>query len=372
MKLTIPKSSLSQALAAVSAVTGGRASLPYLQFAKLATMEDESRIQISATDLECFYTRNTEAEVESAGACLLPVGRVKEWLGKVPGQTVTIDSVENSIKLKTEITTGVITFKSMPFEDFPKQEFEKPSFVAEADFAPIKHVAWSMLEANAGRPMLEAVFIEPDEKGIICASTDGRKVGTVRIEAKREMFNPIALPARYVSLVAALGKCQLLESKSSLHFLSPQFNLICRKTDHGIPPWRKSISNDMFPVIGSITVMRDELASAVDQCHVFRGSELGSEYGVRVTMVKTDGGMNVSCLVDKTAEGADLAVDGRVRGEFPNIVLSTEHIAPFLGLQDESPLKIEFTGSRTMVHMDAQDLGVDYYFAPMFAKEAAK
>jgi hypothetical protein len=179
------------------------------------------------------------------------------------------------------------------------------------------------------------------------------------------MFQPISLPHRYVNLVAGLGKCQLLESKNNLHFLSPSFHIIARKTEFGVPAWRKLMSNPEFPVVGSITVMRDELADAIAQCHVLRGLELGSQFGVRVEFGKTAGGMAVTCYVPKTGDSFSHTVDGRIRGEFPPVILSTEHIAPFFNLPDESPLKIEFTSSKTMVHMNADDLKVNYCFAPM-------
>lgn len=372
MKITISKASLASALSAVSSVVAPRNSLPILQFAKFETAAAGFDSAITATDLDCTYQKICNPSViPEVGSCLLPVARVKEWLGIVSNGDVTLEHDGKLLKLSTP-GSGTIKFSTYPVEEFPPMPKKDAKLIAEADFAPLKHIAWSMMEANNSRPMLEAAFIEPETDGLICVTTDGRKVGMVRIKAALggENPSPLALPSKYVNLVAGFDKCELAESPNNLHFIGDSFHLIVRKSTEGIPPWRRSISNEQFPVIGSITVMRDEFAEAIAQCHVHRGNELGSEYGVRVRIGHDGhGGIMVACEVDKTGDSFFTVIEGRIKGQVPDIVLSTEHLTPFLALPDESPLKVEFTGSRTMVHMNAPDLGVDYYFAPLFAKE---
>jgi DNA polymerase-3 subunit beta len=366
MKLTIQKSELAQALAAVSAVVSSRNSLPYLQMVKLEAL-DAGAISVTATDMECFYTRILNAEIGQPGSCLVPAARIKEWLGIVSGE-ITLQTVENHIKL-TSSGGGTIKFSTIESEKFPKLPETTASPIATADFAPLKHITPAIIGSNEGRPQLEAVFIESDVDGLIGASTNGRQVATVAIKAKVGQFAPVALPSKYVSIVAGLGECEMSESKNDLHLANKTTMLSVRKTEHGVPNWRRAVYNEQFPIVGSITVMREEFVQAVAQCHVHRGNELGSEWGVRVGFGKTESGMNISCFVNKTGDSYSHDIDGRIKGEFPPVILSTEYLTPFLQLPDESPLKIEFTGSKTMVHMNAADLNVDYYFSPMMPLE---
>lgn len=365
MKLTIPKSTLSSALGAVSSVCGR--ALPILSFAKLTV--EPNKTWLTTTDLDCRYEREISLKDQPSelGECLLPVARVKEWIGKVNGTEVSIQSEGQQVTLSTP-ESGPQKLSTEKVEDFPKMpSSEEQIFLAECDFSPIKHVAWSMIDASAGRPMLEAVFIEPETDGLICASSDGRKVGTVKFKAKRDEkpWVGIALPSKFVGIVAGLGECQLSESKNNLHFEGPSFNMVVRKTEDGIPPWRRSIYNSDFPVIGSITVMRDELAQDVSLCHLNHGADSG----VRVTFSKSEEGMKVSYVADNKPDSYTHEITGMIKGEFPTIILGTVHIDPFFALPDESPLKIEFTGAKTVVHFSAPDIGVDYYFAPMYANE---
>lgn len=368
MKLTIQKSALAQALAAVSAVSPTRAEMPVLKFAKLEI--DVGRISLTAAGIDCFYRRIvSRVEGHNPDACLLPIGKVKDWLSRVGDGEVNIEADANGLKLSTE-DSGVSRFATYKVEEFPEAPQAPKQITIVADFEPLKHIAWSVLDANGGKPALEEAFIEHENGGIVGATADGRKLGVVKIDGeindKAFIMSPIALPAKYISLVAGLGKCHLHDSEKYVHFIGEDFNIAIRKSEHGIPNWRVMMSNEKFPVIGSITVMRDELAQSVNLCHLLKGGDIGFEHGVPITLAKTKTGLNITCFVQKTAESHTRDIDGRIKGEFPTVRLSTEHIAPFFNLPDESPLKIQFTGDRTMVRMDAEEIGVSYFFCPLF------
>jgi DNA polymerase III sliding clamp (beta) subunit (PCNA family) len=365
MKLTVTKSALSAALTSVSAVGKGRNSLPILSFSKLETTNPSEAV-MTATDLDARYERVVPVNVVKEGSCLLHIAKVKEWIGIIPSGDVLIESDDNGIKMSTE-ESGSMKFAAMPVDQFPPASSSELKPIAVADFAPLKHIAWSVMEENNARPMLEAVFIEQEGEGMVAASTDGRKVGTVKIKAflAAPEFPPLALPSAYISLVASLGECELLESDNTLHFSSKMFALKIRKTDYGIPPWRNAIVQ--HPYIGTCAVIREELASAIQQCHVLRGGELGSENGVAVRIERAENGMKISCMVAKTGASYSNTIAGKITGEFPVITLSTEHLQPFFALPDDSLLKVDFTGSKTFVHLNAGD--VDYWFATLFPKE---
>lgn len=369
MKLTIKKSELLKALSAASSVSSGRIS-PVLAFVKLDA--SKAGVSLTGTDLDCHYTRSTVAQVETPGSCLLPVAKVKEWLGIVGGGDVTMEFDGKQLRLSTP-GSGLLKLSTYPVEEFPPESNHKSALVAVADFAPMKHISWAMIGSNEGRPELEAMFIEPENDGMICAATDGRKVATVAFAVKarnQEWKTGIALPSKYVSLVAGLGECELGESENSLHFTTEESKIVIRKSEHPAPNWRRATANPSFPVVGTVTVMRDEFAQAVAQCHLNRGSEEGSEYGVRVTLSEyLDAGVNVSCFIPKTGDSFSHVVDGRIKSEFPQVIIGSDHLVQFLGLPDESPLKIEFTGSKTMVKFNAPDVGVSLHVAPMFPEE---
>lgn len=364
MKLTLPKSSLSSALSAISPVCGR--ALPILSFAKLAV--EPNKTWLTATDLDSRYELELKLkeQPEELGECLIPVGRVKEWLGKVDDGDVTIKATKSAVELSTP-SSGTFKLNTMPSDEFPPgNTADEKTFIVGADFAPIKHITFAIVEANSGREPLEVVFIEPKDDGILCVAADGRKLATVFIKAKRDEqpWVGISLPAKYVPLVARLGECQLSESKNNLHFTADGFDIAIRKTEHFFPDWKKAAYNENFPVIGSITVIREELATAVNLCHLHKGSD----DGIAVSFRKTEDGMMVSCLAEKTGNSYSNTIAGRVRGEFPDIDISSCHLEPFLSLPDETPLKIEFTGGSTVVHLTAPDIHVDAWVCPLIQK----
>lgn len=371
MKLTIPKRALAAAISAVSSVIHTRTSLPILSRLKL---DAGKSVTLHGTDLDCVYVRTVEASVTEPGSVLLPAARVREWLGVVNGPDIAIEADDKQVHLSTT-GSGRINFSVIKADEFPPLPKDDGKPVATGDLAPIKHIAWSMHDDDLSRPALCTACIEAEGDGLIGVTTDGRKLGTVALPAKVHQGwgkQPFCIPSRYVGLVAGLGECAIAESENNLFFTTGTEKVIVRKSHDVFPNWRRHIDTKELPIVGSITVMREEFASAIGQCHILRGDERGSELGARLVLSRTSDGMLMESLAQLTGDSFRTVIDGRIKGDFPKLTMDTEHLYPFTLLKDDSPLKIEFTSDRTVVHMDAPDIGVKYFFMPCFPTEVKK
>lgn len=373
MKITISKRALSEAISAVSSVIRTRTTLPVLSRIKLDACK--SATSLYGTDLDCAYVRTVEASVIEPGTVLLPASRVREWLGVVDGANVTIEADDSQLHLSTE-GSGRINFSTMKADEFPPLPATDGKPVATVDLAPLKHIAWSMMQDDLSRPALCAACIDAEGDALLIgATTDGRKLGTVALPAQIDAGwnkEPIQIPADYVGMVSGIGECALAESENNLFFTTATEKVIVRKSTEVFPKWRQYVDLKKFPIVGSITVMRDEFASAIGQCHILRGDQIGSERGVRIEISKEGDGMLVEVSMQGTGDSFRTVIEGRSKGKFPKMVLDTQHLYPFTLLKDESPLQIEFTSDRTLVHMHAPDIGVKYFFMPCMPVEAKK
>lgn len=345
MKLTLPKSTLASALAAVSPACGK--ALPVLACAKLEVAPNET--WLSATDLDCYYQRrlSLKKQPEIIGECLLPISGVKEWLGIVSGD-VTIESDGQQVKLSVP-DGGYQRFSTDKIENFPAPPTGEEKRLAAVDLAPLKNVSWAAIKSDSGRPMLEAVFIEIEGDGLVAVATDGRKIGRTLIKAEIfEKFEPVSLLSEYADLVAGLGKCEFSQTERSLIFTTPSLRLMVGKSTEGVPNWRRDIASPTY--IGSMTVIRSEMEMAIKQCHLNRGQD----EGILVEFHQVEGGIRVFCVNEKSNNGYDTILTARIKGEFKPVGFGTEHLMPFFDLPDDSALKIEVSDGAAS-HWNAGD-----------------
>jgi DNA polymerase III sliding clamp (beta) subunit (PCNA family) len=367
MRISVKKAAFAVELAAVSAIIKLKNAVPALTCVKL---EAGTALAMVASDLDCFYVRVCACELFHPGTCLLPVRETKEWLDAVGDGDVVIayDGKQVSLFMDGYDTLRLSAYNVEEFPKCPTPPQDESVLCAKANLSGLKHIAWSVMQPDGGRPPLEAVFIDKEEAGIIACSTDGRKLGTVKIKAEvSETFKPVAIPAKYINLVASLGEVDIMDCPRDLFFDGNLLRLTVRKTEHPIPDWRKVLTQ--YPYVGSAKVVRDEFAAAVRCCHLLRGRSTEFNDGVRITVSKAESGdgLKIECIMDKTADSYSNVIMARLEGDIPTINLGSDHVLPFFSLPDDSALKIEFTGDRTHCHMNAGD--VSYWFLLLIPKQ---
>lgn len=358
MRFTVKRSAFTEQIGLVSSIIRSKRVLPMLGYIKLDS--DFGLLKATACDLDCFYTRSIQTITGEVCSMLVPARDVREWLGVVTGETVSITLKDNRLELSTP-ESGIIRLSTLEADKFPTVGGPDFKPFAEANFKDLQLIKSCIMDEDGGRPQLESVFIEHENDWLICAATEGHKVGTVRIEAElAEGGAGICLPGKYVDLVSGLGKCSVAQSDNLLMFSNDSASVVLRKPEHGIAPWRKATT--MHEYVGQCAVIREELAQAVAQCHILRGRELGSERGVRVELSPVDGGIRVLTTIDGTGDSYSTTLASKLVGDVPSITLGTEHLVPFFNLPCDDLLKIDFTGSYTVVHMNAG--AADYWFCP--------
>ncbi|MFL5899481.1 MAG: DNA polymerase III subunit beta [Solirubrobacterales bacterium] len=199
MKLTTKREDLVSKLSIVSRAVSTRAATQALSGVLLNAAD--GRVTLAATDLDLGLETTLDAEVEQAGAVLLPGRLFAEVSRSLPDAAVEIESRE--AERDVEIRSGGSSFhlRVLPVEDFPKlprpQEEGRLTIPAAALEASIDLVARAASKDDM-RPVLTGVFVTAAAKEMTMVATDSYRLAVKRTELEADLGGELEanIPAR--------------------------------------------------------------------------------------------------------------------------------------------------------------------------------
>ena len=97
MRLTCLQENLSRGLAVVGRAVATRTTLPITQNVLIST--DQSRLKLSATNLEIAISTWIGAQIEETGSITVPARLLTEFIDSLPTEKVDIASSDESTNL---------------------------------------------------------------------------------------------------------------------------------------------------------------------------------------------------------------------------------------------------------------------------------
>src|SRR6266511_3895951 len=203
MKINATRQALLDALLVVSRAVSARAALQALS-GILITAEESA--QLRATDMELGLAVGLHAEIEGAGAVVLPGRLLVEVVRALPDGPVTLALRE--AERDVEITAGSSRFhlRTLPADDFPRfpePEGDPVELPAAALRDTINRVARAASRDEA-RPVLTGVLVTGE--GLTMVATDSYRLAVKRttLEAKVPERLEANVPARALRELARL------------------------------------------------------------------------------------------------------------------------------------------------------------------------
>jgi DNA polymerase III subunit beta len=211
LKLTSKREELVSKLSIVSRAVSTRAATQALSGILLTAGEDGATL--AATDGELGLRTALEAEVESAGAVLLP-GRLLSELARSLGEEsvgIELRQAERDV----EIRSGGSSFhlRVLPAEDFPKLpgEGEAPLKIPAPALAETVELVARAASRDDMRPVLTGVLVNAAGQEMTMVATDSYRLAVKRTELESAIGGELEanIPARALRelgrLVAAAG-----------------------------------------------------------------------------------------------------------------------------------------------------------------------
>ena len=198
MKLQTKRDDLVARLSVVSRAVSTRAATQALSGILVSVEAD--RVKLAATDLELGLETTLDAEVDTAGAALLPGRLFAELTRSLADGPVEIELRES--ERDVEIRSGGSSFhlRTLPSEDFPKfpEEEGEPLAIPAPALADAVELVARAASRDDMRPVLTGVLVSAEGTEMTLVATDSYRLAVKRTELDKEIGGELQanIPAR--------------------------------------------------------------------------------------------------------------------------------------------------------------------------------
>ncbi len=206
MKISVLQENLQKALSAAARAVDNRPTLPVLANVLIST--EDSRLRVSATNLEMSITTWIGAKIHEPGAITLPAKTLTELVSNLSPERVdmTLDTSSLTVNVRCGATNSNI--KGIDADEFPMvPESKEPDLAIPAKVLKemIRHTEFAAAK-DESRPILTGIYTELDGNTLTMAAADGYRLAVRTAEIDNTFPEPksMVIPARSLSEVARL------------------------------------------------------------------------------------------------------------------------------------------------------------------------
>ncbi|MSQ15326.1 MAG: DNA polymerase III subunit beta [Dehalococcoidia bacterium] len=207
MRVSCSQENLSKGLGIVGRAVATRTTLPITGNVMLSA--EESRLKLSATNLEVYISCWVPATVEEEGAITVPARLLTELVASLPNQLIDMNLQPDGKLLELTCARNTAKLGGLPAADFPATPSFSDGAITSIDpkvlHSAISRVAFAAA-TDESRPVLTGVLIQLDEGGMTLAAADGFRLAVQRTP----IMEPVAagmsiiVPSRSLSELSRL------------------------------------------------------------------------------------------------------------------------------------------------------------------------
>ncbi len=374
MKLSCLQENLNKGLSIVSRAVATRTSLPVTQNILLAT--DESRLKLTATNLEMAITCWIGAKIDREGAITVPARLLTEFIASLPNENINLSLSERTLQLKCarfEARLSGITAEDFP--PIPKiGDGINTKISVEAIREAIRHSAFAAATEES-RPVLTGVHCDFDGDKLKMAAADGFRLAvyTASLLSPITARTAVIIPARTLNELSRFltddeesVAISINQQKSQVLFRLKNVELVSQLLQGTFPNY-----SQLIPQGYSTRAVADvaEFLRATRMSAIFARDSSGIVRLVISPGAETKPGkMTVSAraeeIGDNTAE-----VDVLVDGDPAKIAFNFKYMTDVLSVLSQSQVALEITTSSSPGVI--RPVGTDNYVhvvMPMFVQ----
>ena len=207
MWITCLQENLSRGLGVVGRAVATRATLPVTQNVLLTT--DQSRLKLTATNLEIAISTWIGAEFEHEGSVTIPARLLTEFVNQLPDDKIKIDLVDSPKGVALECARFKANINGTDAEEFPPiptvDDGTTVTIPGDVLKGAIERVAFAAATEDS-RPVLTGIKVELTGNKLTLAAADGFRLGveTVELASAVEEDMGFIVPARTMQEVQRL------------------------------------------------------------------------------------------------------------------------------------------------------------------------
>jgi DNA polymerase-3 subunit beta len=199
MKVSCLQENLAKGLSIVGRAVATRSTLPVL--ANILVSTDESRLKLSATNLEVGINCWVGAKVEQEGATTVPARLLADFVNSLPAERIELELINRTQTLNLKCGRYEANIKGIDAQEFPliltPEEDHRIKLDPDLMRLMIDQVVFSAA-SDESRPVLTGVLIEAKSDQLTFAAADGYRLSVRSVDLERGPEQPISVivPAR--------------------------------------------------------------------------------------------------------------------------------------------------------------------------------
>ena len=348
MRVSCLQENLAKGLSIVSRAVATRSTLPVLSNILLAT--DQSRLKLSATNLEISINCWVGAQVAQEGATTVPARLLSDLVSSLPPGRIDLELITRTQTLNLKSGRFEANIKGIDAQEFPiiivPEENERIHVEAELLRQVIDQVAFAAA-TDESRPVLTGVLMEviSDKLTLVAADSYRLSVRSIPLESGPQQSLSVIVPARALQELRRIGaesdspvEILISPNRNQVFFHMQDVDLVSQLIEGTFPDYKQIIPKSYNT---RTTVNTQDFLKAVRMAFIFaRDSanitrlQISPGGGVRpdhliIMASSSEHGDNVSEL-DATIEGAQL-----------EIAFNARYLMDVLGVIDTAQVALE-------------------------------
>ncbi len=350
MQLSCLQENLNRSLSMVQRAVATRTTLPITQNVLIST--DNSRLKLSATDLEIAISTWVGAQIEVEGEITVPARLLSDFVASLPEQRIDIESTEEPLSLALSCARSAANINGQSADDFPPiptiDEGSVGRIAAPVMREAINRVAFAAATEDS-RPVLTGIQVEMSGDSFTFAAADGFRLAVYEgklAEAVAEDLSFI-VPARALQEVSRLMGMQsdpveftVTPQKTQALFRMENVELVSQLVQGSFPNYRQLIP-DAYDT--RAVMSQEDFLQATRTASIFAQGGSGI---VRLNMTASENGtpgkMAVSARAEELGDHTG-EVDAQIDGENAKIAFNSRYLNDVLDALADGDVALETT-----------------------------
>ena len=350
MQLSCLQENLSRGLSIVQRAVATRTTLPITQNVMMST--DNSRLKLSATNLEIAISTWVGAQVEEEGALTVPARLLTEFVNSLPAARIDVTSSAQPLNLGLSCARFEANINGQDAEDFPPIPTVDEGSVGRIDASvmrdAINRVAFAAATDDS-RPVLTGIKVEMSGDSFTFAAADGFRLAVYDGKLSEPISEDISftVPARALQEVGRLISSQsdpveftVTPQKSQALFRLDNVELVSQLVQGTFPNYRQLIPEECTT---RAVVAHESFTQATRAASTFARDGSGI---VRLNMTVGENGSDGKLAVSSRAEelGENVGeIDATIEGDDSKIAFNSRFLGDVLDVLGDDEVALETT-----------------------------
>ena len=378
MKLSCLQENLSKGLAVVSRAVATRSTLPVTQNVLIST--DQSRLKLSATNLEIAITTWIGASIEDEGAITLPARILTEFVNTLEGDKIDFSLPEGNGILSISSGRSKATINGIDAEEFPPIPTVLDGIRAVVNAGVLKKAISRVAFAAAteeSRPVLTGVELKIEGNDFSLAAADGFRLAVQKDKLTEPIDGNIEviIPARTMNELNRLVsddseeiEVVMTPTRGQILFRSGDIEIVSQLLQGNFPNYQQ-----LLPEEHSTRSIFDTnaLQRAVRSGSIFArdGTNIVRMQLVPPTEDDDNGKALISARSEEVGDNEDVVDAESLEGEESKIAFNSRYLMDVLAVLDKGNVVLETTtASSPGVFKPVEDDGYTHVVMPMFVQ----